>query len=128
MAKMIPSMGPREFHPLSREDVIYQALLSLPDDFYVVHSLRMVTARNDTIQDSEADFVVFNQNLGIICIEAKSGKVSYRDGSWFYASGRKMKHGGPFNQASNAVYRLLDTFEEAKISYVAQRCKIIHAV
>lgn len=128
MAKMIPSMGPREFHPLSREDVIYQALLSLPDDFYVVHSLRMVTARNDTIQDSEADFVVFNQNLGIICIEAKSGKVSYRDGSWFYASGRKMKHGGPFNQASNAVYRLLDTFEEAKISDVAQRCKIIHAV
>lgn len=128
MAKMIPSTGPREFHSLSREDVIYHALASLPDDFYVVHSLRMVTAQNDTVQDNEADFVVFCQELGILCIEAKSGKISYRDGSWFYASGRKMKHGGPFNQASNAVYRLLDTFEEARISDVARRCKILHAV
>lgn len=39
-----------------------------------------------------------------------------------------MKHGGPFNQASNAVYRLLDTFEEAGISDIARRCKILHAV
>lgn len=127
MARMIPSAGPREFHPLSHEDVIYQALSLLPDDYYVVHSLRMVTAKNDTVQDSEADFAVFNQELGILCIEAKSGKVGYRDGSWFYASGRKMKHGGPFIQASNAAYRLLDAFEEAGLSNVSHRCKILHA-
>lgn len=128
MARMIPSAGPREFHSLSHEDVIYWALSSLPDDYYVVHSLRMVTAQNDTVQDCEADFVVLNQELGMLCIEAKSGRVSYRDGSWFYASDRRMKHGGPFNQASNAVYRLLDIFEEAGISSIAKRCKILHAV
>ena len=128
MAKMIPSIGPREFHPSSHEDVIYQALSSLPDDYTIVHSMRMVTAKSDIVKDSEADFVVFNQDFGILCIEAKSGMISYRDGSWFYASRRIMKHGGPFNQAANAVYRLLDTFEETNLFDIAQRCKILHAV
>ena len=121
MAKMIPSIGLREFHPSSHEDVIYQALSSLPDDYTIVHSMRMVTAKSDIVKDNEADYVVFNQDFGILCIEAKSGMISYRDGCWFYASGRIMKHGGPFNQAANAVYRLLDTFEEANLSDIAQR-------
>ena len=66
MAKMIPSIGPREFHPSSHEDVIYQALSSLPDDYTIVHSMRMVTAKSDIVKDSEADFVVFNQDFGIV--------------------------------------------------------------
>lgn len=127
MAKMIPSVGPREFHPSSHEDVIYQSLSTLPEDFYVIHSLRMVTAINDTIRDNEADFVIFNQQLGILVIEAKAGRISYRDGEWLYSSGIRMKHGGPFNQASYAMYRLIDSFEEAGISHLSERCKVLYA-
>ena len=77
MARMIPPMGPREFVPASRENLIYEALATLPDDYLVIHSCTLVSTAQDRYLENEADFIVFNPALGILCIEAKAGQVSF---------------------------------------------------
>lgn len=128
MARMIPSSGPREYDPRSREGAIYSALEALSDDYTVVHSLSLVSVADGSIKENEADFVVFNKDKGIICFEAKAGQVSYRDGEWFYSSGIPMKHGGPFNQAQNIKYRLMDEMRAKGLKRELAGCKMYHAV
>ena len=128
MARMIPVGGPREYDPSSREGEIYAALTLLSDDFVVVHSLRLVSVTSDGLRENEADFVIFNRKLGILCVEAKAGRVSYREGDWYYANGTPMPHGGPFNQAANAKYRLRDALRSKGLGDVVGRCKMHHAV
>ena len=41
MAVMIPEV-PREYDPLSLEGDMFKALSGLPDDYYVIHSLRIM--------------------------------------------------------------------------------------
>lgn len=128
MARMIPSRGPRDFTPASQEGIIYDALASLPDEFVVVHSMRMVTSLRDDLRENEADFIVFHRDLGILCIEAKAGQVKYEAGEWRYGSGLLMPRGGPYNQASNSKYRLIDRFEQLRMRDTLRHCKLLHAV
>ncbi|WP_165052165.1 MULTISPECIES: ATP-binding domain-containing protein [unclassified Adlercreutzia] len=128
MARMIPISGPREYNPSSKEGEIYTALNHLPDEFIVVHSLRLVALSNGALKDNEADFVIFNKNLGLLCIEAKAGRVSYSGGDWYYGNGAPMPHGGPFNQAANAKYRIRDAFCAKGLDGLLQRCRMHHAV
>ena len=108
MAKMIPEK-PRTFSPESLEGTMFKALEEkLPDTYYVFHSFRIVTSDESVIRESETDFVVFSPEHGIICIEAKAGHVKYSGGTWRYGSGIEMSHDGPYNQASNSRYRLLE--------------------
>ena len=99
MATMIPGR-PREYDPRSRECEIYAALEQLPDDYYVVHSYTLLSTINDEVRENEADFVVFHKDRGLVCIEAKAGRVGYSDGEWRYASGRAMRHGGRSSRRS----------------------------
>ena len=91
---------PREYDPRSREGEIYAALEQLPDDYYVVHSYTLLSTINDEVRENEADFVVFHKDRGLVCIEAKAGRVGYSDGEWRYASGRAMRHGGRSSRRS----------------------------
>ena len=128
MARMIPATGPREFHARSREGDLYASLSRLPDDYVVVHSLSVVSTERSRFREREGDFVVFHQRLGILCIEAKAGYPSYRDGDWFYSNGDLMKHGGPFKQAESFGYELRDLMEERGLGSLLGRCKICHGV
>ncbi|MBQ6390903.1 MAG: ATP-binding domain-containing protein [Eggerthellaceae bacterium] len=128
MARMIPIRGPREYSPSSREGDMYAALSLLPDEYVVVHSMRMVDTSSGSLKDNEADFVVFNKELGLLCIEAKAGRVSYAEGDWYYGNGMPMPHGGPFNQAANAKYRLRDMLRSKGLGDIARRCRMHHAV
>ncbi len=127
MATMIPGR-PREYDPRSREGEIYAALEQLPDDYYVVHSYTLLSTINDEVRENEADFVVFHKDRGLVCIEAKAGRVGYSDGEWRYASGRAMRHGGPFKQAERMKWRIVEYFRELKMDEVLERCKVFHAV
>ena len=70
MAIMIPEK-PRTFKLKSREDIMFDALAKLPDDYYVVHSFQETKIKDgNRIIDAEADFVVFNRTKGLMCIEA----------------------------------------------------------
>ena len=127
MAVMIPDK-PLEFHKWSKEDVIFEALKSMPDDYYVFHSFRISKVKNGMLEDAEADFVVFNRFKGILCIEAKAGAVRYENRRWYYESGKEMKHDGPFNQAKNNMFDIKEYIDESRYASISNHCKYLHAV
>ena len=127
MAIMIPETL-LEFNEYSREDIIFDALKMLPDDYYVFHSFKISTVRDGTLKDGETDFVIYNRFKGILCIEAKAGSVRYEDRQWLYENGIEMKHGGPFNQASRNMWDLIEYISESRYADIVNRCKFLHAV
>ena len=127
MAIMIPNR-PHTYTPASLEGVMFSSLEKLPDDYYVFHSLKISTVVNNTFHESETDFVIFNKNLGIVCVEAKAGQVQYKDGYWLYGNGEPMHNGGPFNQAASNKWKLIKYFETHRLSSVLSKCKFFHAV
>lgn len=127
MAIMIPQIV-RDHDEFSLENIMFDALSSLPDDYYVIHSFKNVWVDSNVLHISETDFVVFNPTFGIICIEAKAGRVKYANGEWLYSSGDPMKHGGPYKQAENGKWNLLTKIQNSPISDLQYRCKILHAV
>ena len=131
MAKMIPTEGPRDRDgnlKFSREADIYKALATLPDDYWVLHSYRMVSVKGEKLTEREADFVVFHPDLGILCIEAKAGNVYFKNDEWRYGNGRTMPHGGPYEQAATLKYIIRDRFSECGCKEYLKSCKIMHAV
>lgn len=127
MAIMIPDV-PRDYNPASLEGVMFDALKKLPPDYYVVHSFKNVYVEENMLHEGEADFVIFNQAKGLLCIEAKAGAVSYEGGCWKYANGHIMKHGGPYNQAAGNKWDLLNVVQNSALKDITQRCKFLHAV
>ena len=127
MAKMIPAT-PRTFAPESLENIMFDALERLlPENYYVFHSLKIITVVDSVVKESETDFVIFCPDRGILCLEAKAGHVQYDGGTWRYGSGIEMSHDGPYNQAANSKYRLLD-YIKANSKDLAKKCKMLHAV
>lgn len=127
MAIMIPEI-PREYDPASMEGAMFDALRNLPDSYYVIHSFKNVFVKDNMLYEGETDFVIFSPKLGMLCIEAKAGQVTYRDGNWKYSNEKIMKHGGPYNQAANNKWSLLDTINNSSLSSITRRCKLLHAV
>lgn len=127
MAIMCPEI-PKEFDPYSFEDIMFKALEHLPDDFYVFHSFSVVNVQEGSIDESETDFVVFNPKLGIMSIEAKAGRPEYRNGVWYYGSGIKMAHDGPFRQASRNKHKLINILMHQGYHEIVNHCKFVHAV
>jgi len=127
MAIMIPAI-PHEYTEASQEGFLFAALSALPDDYYVFHSLKIASVRTNTFQENEGDFVVFNPNKGLICIEAKAGRVKYQNGQWFYGNDAPMHKGGPFRQADNIKWKIIDCIRDKGYDRIISRCKFFHAV
>lgn len=119
---------PYECTPASREEIMFDKLKNLPEDYYVFHSFKIVSVDAGVITASETDFVVFHPNKGILCIEAKAGKIKLEGNKWKYASGDEMSHGGPYRQAENGKWRLRDYIKNSDYGYLINRCKLLHAV
>lgn len=127
MAIMIPEK-PRHFEPASQEGLIFAGLEKLSDEYYVFHSFRITNVKNDTLHESETDFVIFNRKKGIICLEAKAGQVKYSKGEWRYGDNTPMHNGGPFNQAAANKWKLMKHFEGCGETSFLDKCKFLHAV
>ena len=127
MAIMIPET-PHIFEPASQEGLMFDALTLLPDDYYVFHSFRISTVQDNTFHESETDFVIFHKKHGVICLEAKAGRIKYKDGYWYYASGIPMHNDGPFNQASSNKWKLIKYIKNSKACALVDKCKFLHAV
>ena len=128
MAIMIPEK-PRTFKLKSREDIMFDALAKLPDDYYVVHSFQETKIKDgNRIIDAEADFVVFNRTKGLMCIEAKASVGGYENGKWYYISGEEMSHDGPFAQARMMMYDIQDRMKALGMLSAIEHCKFYHAV
>ena len=127
MATMLPER-PKKFEKYSLEDVMFHALENLPPEYYVFHSFKIVTVKDNTILESETDFVIFNASKGILCLEAKAGKVSYKDGTWFYGNGDQMNNDGPYSQASSNKWKLYNYLKDHQMTDILDNCKFVHAV
>ena len=127
MAIMIPAV-PHEYTEASQEGILFAALSALPDDYYVFHSLKIASVRTNAFQENEGDFVVFNPDKGLICVEAKAGRVKYQNGQWLYGNDTPMHKGGPFRQADNIKWRIIDCIRERGYDRLVSRCKFFHAV
>lgn len=126
-AIMIPSK-PRTYDEKSLENILFESLSTLPDDFVVVHSFDNVCVINNVLSEHECDFVVFHPKLGVIFIESKAGKVRYENGQWLYSNGEPMRYGGPYKQAAMNKRLLMDKLRERKMDYILGHCKFHHAV
>lgn len=124
---MIPDIH-KECHKWSHEDVMFDELNQLPEDYYVFHSFEIVTIRENQVLESETDFVIFHPKKGMICLEAKAGQVKYDNGYWQYGSGKRMKHDGPYIQAKRNKWLLKDYMIEHGLEYECNNCKKLHAV
>lgn len=127
MAIMIPEK-PIEIPAGSHEDEIFIALSQLSDEYYIFHSFLLISNTEGILRESETDFVIFHPKKGILCLEAKAGHVYCSQGSWYYGSGVKMKHGGPYKQADMNKWKLQKYFEEKGMIEIWEKCKAIHAV
>ena len=126
MAIMCPSV-PKEHSAASREGEIFNVLSGLPDTYYVFHSLTVVNITADGLVEHEGDFVIFNREKGILCIEAKAGRVYFENGSWYYGNGIPMKE-SPFRQSDVFKHTLMDKFVALGCESVLRRCKFLNAV
>lgn len=124
---MCPSV-PREYSPASREGVIFEVLSGLPESYYVFHSLTVVNIDEDGMVEHEGDFVVFEPTKGILCIEAKAGRVKYINENWCYGSGKAMKYGSPFKQASIFKHTIMENIREKLGGGILRKCRFAHAV
>lgn len=127
MAIMYPDK-PKEFTSNSKEDLMFEALSRLPDTYYVFHSFAIVTIIENVIYENETDFVIFNPDKGILCIEAKAGDVKYEEGKWKYGNNILMSHDGPFNQASANKWKISSYIQRNGFSELLNKCKLLHAV
>ena len=127
MAIMYPER-PKEFSINSKEDLMFEALSKLPDTYYIFHSFKIVKVIDNKIYESETDFVIFNPQKGILCIEAKAGNVKYEEGKWMYGSDILMSHDGPYHQASNNKWKLSMLIKKYRLEYLLNKCKLLHAV
>lgn len=119
---------PHECTSDSREKLMFNALKELSEEYYVFHSFKIVSVVANVITASETDFVIFHPDKGILCIEAKAGKIKFEGNKWLYANGNEMAHGGPYRQAENGKWRLQDYIRNSDYGYLANRCKFFHAV
>lgn len=129
MAIMIPDK-PMDISKESLEDVMFEALERLPDDYYVFHSFKLLNCDDGFYHESETDFIIFNAKKGLICIEAKAGKRIQRreDGNWYYGSGIRMAHKGPYNQAASNMWKLTRYASSLGLDDVMNKCKVLSAV
>ena len=126
MAIMIPSIS-QDFSPESREGEMFSSLQKLPDDYYVFHSFRIIKLEDNTWKENEIDFVIFNKDKGLLCLEAKAGDVYCERGIWHYGSGKEMRD--PFAQANSNRWKLSKYMEEFyQTQEIKRHCKILSGV
>lgn len=131
MAVMINSSS--SFDPRSHEDIIWNALKKLPDDWYVFHSIHIYDPHVDDYdgkQEVEMDFVVLIPSKGCIVIEAKSGGVTFTTEptsylgvpvppyTWTFYSGQPMN---PFAQVHTAMYCLSEYIASKNLKQFVER-------
>lgn len=127
MALMYPPT-PREYKENSLEGLMFDAFKQMSDEYMVFHSMTITTTEGEVIEQSETDFIVFHPEKGILCVEAKAGRAYCEERTWYYGNGDPMPHDGPFCQASNNMFNLMDYFTAKGCASIKRRCKFLYAV
>lgn len=107
---------------------MFEALKSLPDSCMIFHSFRLTDVKAGILNESETDFIIFDRERGVLCLEAKAGAVSFRDGRWMYGNGTPMRSGGPFRQAAANKWKLMELIGNSRLGFLTERIKFLHGV
>lgn len=112
MARMIPSRLSDDTKSYA-EKVLFYKLQDMEDtdDWTVMHSVGIA---NHTKQaQGEADFVVVIPNGGVVVLEVKGGRISYREGQW-YSSNRTDSYEikNPVYEANEAMHSFENYIKE----------------
>ncbi len=130
MAKFIPPYYSDDETPKTEgrkaERAVLDALSNLDDKWTVFHSLEWRELdRHDGERIGEADVVLFHPDLGILCIEIKSGGVICENGQWFHESfmdGTRMPMRlSPFSQSRRNMIAVRDKLARTPLGREALR-------
>lgn len=110
MAKMIPNQISDESS--SGEKKIFEKLKKLPDEYVVIHSLKML--KHIQKVEGKIDFFIICPK-GILCIEVKGGRVERREGIWIFKDrygNENTKVEGPYEQVAKNMYSLIEDLKD----------------
>lgn len=114
MARMIPSViSPETKSGAEKKIFKWFENADNTDDWVVFHSLGI--AHHQTLIEGEVDFLVIAPKFGIFALEVKGGRVKRTDGMWTFtnrAGHVDTKSRGPFEQASDAIFSIMDAIKE----------------
>ena len=136
MAQMFPKYM-RPYEKSSKENLMFQALESLDDNYLVFHSVNFdyfgKRQSDDVFQafhQHQADFIIFHKDKGILVIEGKAGEIRFQDAKCIQINGKdRTEHTiTPYQQASNIKFDIFNTFDKEQINGLKKCCKFQHAV
>ena len=135
MAVLLPELSDKELDalPSRGEARVYRACRSLPAGVVVLHSVAGTwAARDGTLRDGEADFVLLDAAWGMLVVEVKGGGVARdsRTGRWSSVDCHGQRHPikDPFEQAARQKYALLATLQRHADWPRGRRVNLGHAV
>ena len=137
MAKCIPIELPswvlQDERRSAEIKVFEKCAAELPDDWHVFYS-RPWWGLNEGggEKDGEADFILAHQELGILFLEVKGGRISYdeKKDQWSSTDRHGINHNfkrSPVQQAVACKYELMKKFKESK-NWPSQRVLAHHGV
>ena len=107
---MIPT-NPSSETESEAEKKVFDALRSLDDSYTVFHSYDILTRNlENKLIDVEIDFLIFQQNLGLLILEVKGGSISC-DGKQWLQNNRPLKT-SPYHQAKQNKYAVANYLEK----------------
>lgn len=103
-------MIPSEYQHINNSEAekhLYYKLNELFDDNWIIFHSYDFEGRNreNKIIDAEIDFLLLNQEYGLLILEVKGGQIKYEDGDWFQNSNPIPD---PFKQAKTNKYIIKD--------------------
>jgi DNA replication protein DnaC len=107
-------------HKSNAEVKIFNIFKTFSNDFHIIHSLpwlSILTAneQNRFTPEGEIDFVILHKNYGILCIEIKGGRISYRKNAYFTNGNNRIKN--PFDQVRDSNHYLRKVVDNILIGY-----------
>lgn len=137
MARFFPTLDRTEFRS-EGEFTLFQELAALDDGFVVIHSLPWLRGRTKRVYSQqlqeylrvssdrkhlsgEVDFVILHADLGILCIETKSGM--YQPSGVRFIHERDRYEIDPLNQVKDNAFVLLEMLQSRQMN-----CPVGYAV
>jgi hypothetical protein len=137
MARFFPALDHAEFRSKG-EFTLFQELAALDDGFVVIHSLPWLRGRTKRVYSQElqeylrvplsrrhlsgeADFVILHEELGILCIETKSGL--YRPSGVRFIHERGGYEIDPLSQVKDNTFFLVEMLQSQQM-----KCPVGYAV
>ena len=112
MARLIPDFLSEDCKSNAERRLFERCRDELSSDFTVLHSLGV--ARHDYKLTSEADFVIVHPEA-VLVLEVKGGRVSRRDGAWFFTNRygeMNKRRESPMQQAASVTAALRNSVRD----------------